>query len=384
MEGVHDVDILLVGGGVASARCARTLRRGGFEGSILLAGDEPAPPYNRPPLSKELLRDDLPDELVLAEPPAWYEKRDIDLRTGARVAELDAAEGTARLEDGTDVRFARCLLAPGAEPNRLPIPGGERALVLRTLADARRLRQAAQTDGRATVIGAGFIGVEVASVLAALGVRTTLVEMTDRLWGGALGDALATWAEDRLSGAGIDVRLATTVTGLEEGAAVAGDERLAHDFALAAIGVRPRTELAEQAGLAVDDGILTDAAGRTSAPRVWAAGDVARIDGHRVEHWHAAREAGERSALSMLAKEVPPPRPSWIFTEVAGTALDVIGDAKEGDEERWLGDGAVLASTAAGRLVRVAIIGSALDPGRARDLVGRGASPDALTEALAG
>ena len=248
MEGVHDVDILLVGGGVASARCARTLRRGGFDGSILLAGDEPILPYNRPPLSKELLRDDLPDELVLAEPPAWYERRSIDLRTGARVVELDPAEGTARLEDGTDVRFARCLLASGAEPNRLPIPGGERALVLRTLADARRLRQAAQAAGRATVIGAGFIGVEVASVLAALGVRTTLVEMSDRLWGGAFGDALATWALDRLSGAGVDVRPATTVTGLEERAAVAGDERLAHDFALAAIGVRPRTELAERRG----------------------------------------------------------------------------------------------------------------------------------------
>lgn len=368
--------MLLVGGGVASVRCARTLRRHGFGGSIVLVGAEPTPPYNRPPLSKELLRDDLPDDLVLAEPEAWYERRGIGLRLGARVAGLDTGARTASLENGGTIGFERCLLATGAEPRTLPVAGAEHALLLRTLVDARRLRRSAVAlgDGAAvTVVGGGFIGVEVASGLAALGLRPTIVEMAGELWGGTLGGELASWARARLADAGITVRLGARVTELTESSALIGNQHLEHALCVAGIGVRPRTELAEAAGMAVEDGIVTDVEHRTSAPSIWAAGDVARMDGRRVEHWHSARDGGERAALSMLGMAVPPPRASWVFSEVAGTLIDVLGDARSWDEERWLFGGLVLAYLDAKRVVQVAIIDSAVPVEEARAIVERAA-----------
>jgi len=379
------VDVLLIGGGVASTRCARTLRRHGFDGSILLVGDEGRLPYNRPPLSKELLRDDLPDELVLAEPEAWYARRDVDVRLGAAVVDLDPEEPLAVLADGTRIGFERCLLATGAEPRTLPIEGGEVALLLRTLPDSRALRMRAQRAGAGagvTVIGGGFIGVEVASALATLGLRPTVVEMADHLWGGSLGGALATWGVDRLRAAGIGVRLGSAVTRLDDDAAWIGEERLAHAFAVAGIGVRPRVGLAESAGLEHDDGIVTDAAQRTSRRGIWAAGDVARVDGHRVEHWHAAREAGERAALSMLGLPVPSLPVPWLFSEVAGVPIDVVGDAAHWDEEQWMREGSVLAYLDAGHLVQLAVIGSEVDPALARALVERRPTREEVRGAL--
>lgn len=383
----RSVDVLLVGGGVASARCARTLRRNGFDGSILLVGAEAIPPYNRPPLSKELLREDLPDELVLAEPETWYARRDVELRLGATVVDLDPEEPVAVLADETRIRFQRCLLAIGAEPRTLTMEGGGEALLLRTLSDSRTLRTRAQRAGvgaAATVIGGGFIGVEVASALATLGLRPTIIEMADRLWGGSLGASLATWGVDRLRAAGIVVKLGSAVTTLDRGSAWIGEERLDHAFAVAGIGVRPRVGLAERAGLALDDGIVTDSAQRTSRPGIWAAGDVARVDGHRVEHWHAAREAGERAALSMLGLPVPSLPTPWLFSEVAGVSIDVFGNALRWSEELWVRDGSALAYLDGGRIVQLAIAGSAIDPAVARALVERSATVEELRTALGG
>jgi NADPH-dependent 2,4-dienoyl-CoA reductase/sulfur reductase-like enzyme len=335
------VEILLIGGGVASVRCARTLRRGGFQGRIALVGNEPSLPYNRPPLSKELLRDDLPDDLVLAEPERWYERRSVELLTGRRVAQLDLDARQATLDDRTVIEFDRCLIATGARPRKLNVKGGDSTLLLRTLADARAIRARAIEAGAGagvTVIGGGFIGVEVASGLAALGLRPTILEMGERLWAGTLGDELDAWARERLAAAGIEVRLGATVTRLDEGGAWVGDERHDHAFSVAGIGVVPRTELAESAGLAVGDGILTDGEHRTTDATAWAAGDVARVDGRRIEHWHAAREGGERAALSMLGQPVPAQRAPWVFSEVAGELLDVVGWAPTWDDTIVLGD----------------------------------------------
>jgi 3-phenylpropionate/trans-cinnamate dioxygenase ferredoxin reductase component len=379
-------DVLLVGGGVASVRCARTLRRHGFSGSILLIGAEPALPYNRPPLSKELLRDDLPDELVMAEPAAWYSRRSVELRTGASVVELDPDAHVATVDDGSSIGFAQCLIATGAEPRTLPIDGGAHAILLRTLPDARRLRAsavAARIGAPVTVIGGGFIGVEVASALASLGLRPTVVEMADALWGGSIGPRLAEWGAAQLEAAGVQLRLRATVTRLEPQSAWIGDERLEHELVVAGIGVLPRVELARRAGLEVDDGIVTDLQQRTSHPAIWAAGDAARFGMRRVEHWHSARESGERAGLSMLGLPVPQPPAPWLFTEVAGIPLDVIGAAEGWDEERWVREGSVLAYLVAGRTVQLAVIDSALDPGAARRLVEANASVRELEEALA-
>lgn len=387
MARTETTDVLLIGGGVASVRCARTLRREGFAGRITIVGAEPVLPYNRPPLSKELLRDDLPDDLVLAEPERWYERRGVTLMTGRRVTALDPEAREAALDDGTIVGFERCLLATGARPRALPVEGGEHALLLRTLRDARRLRSLATDAGtaRATVIGGGFIGVEVASGLAMLGLRPTILEMSDRLWAGTLGDELDRWARERLQSAGVTVRSGAAVTQLTGYAAWVGDERHDHDLAIAGIGVSPRTELAEAAGLAVDDGILTDAEHRTSHPAVWAAGDVARIEGRRIEHWHASREGGERAALSMLGKPIPPPPAPWVFTEVAGELIDIVGWAPAWDETVTLGDMArdrfALAYVENGRVIQVAVVNAAIPVEEARSFVERHPSVSEL-EAL--
>jgi 3-phenylpropionate/trans-cinnamate dioxygenase ferredoxin reductase component len=374
-------DILLIGGGVASVRCARTLRREGFEGRITLVGDEPSPPYNRPPLSKELLRDDLPDDLVLAEPISWYERRSVDLETNRRVAAIDLDAGVATFEDGARIAFERCLLATGARPRELPVDGGSKAILLRILADARRIRATAVkagTDARVTVVGGGFIGVEVASGLAALGLRPTIIELGDRLWAGLLGDELDRWARDRLARAGIEVRAGGAVSRLSDDAAWIGDERHAHAFSVAGIGVTPRTELAEAAGLAVDDGIVTDGEHRTSHPAAWAAGDVARVGGRRIEHWHAAREGGERAALSMLGRPVPAARAPWVFSEVAGHLIDVVGWAPSWDEATVIGDENAdrfaVAYLIDGRVAQLAVVNSALPVEDARAFVERAPS----------
>ena len=378
-------DVLLIGGGVASVRCARTLRREGFDGRITLVGDEPSPPYNRPPLSKELLRDDLPDDLVLAEPLSWYERRGVDLEPDRRVTALDLDAGEATLEDGTRIAFERCLLATGARPRALPVEGGSSAILLRTLADARRIRARAIEAGPGapvTVVGGGFIGVEVASGLAALGLRPTIVELSDRLWAGVLGDELDRWARDRMTRAGIDVRTGGAVSRLSDDAASVGDERHEHVFSVAGIGVTPRTDLAEAAGLAVDDGIVTDGEHRTSHASAWAAGDVARVDGRRIEHWHAAREGGERAALSMLGQPAPAARAPWVFSEVAGHLVDVVGWAPSWDETTVIGDESAdrfaVAYLIDGRVAQLAVVNGALPVEEARAFVERAPSASEL------
>ena len=375
-------DVLLVGGGVASVRCARTLRREGFDGRITLVAEEATPPYNRPPLSKELLRDDLPDELVLAEPLRWYERREVTLLLGRSVTGLDPDAREAVLDDGSRFRFERCLLATGAEPRRLSIPGGEQAILLRTLPDARRLRAAATSAGPGAamvVIGGSFIGIEVASSLASLGLRPTIVEIGDRLWSGRLGGELAAWAADRLADVGILLRLGTSIDRLEDGVWI-GDERLDAAFVVAGVGVLPRDELGRAAGLEAEDGIVVDTEQRTSHPAIWAAGDVARSGSVRIEHWHSAREGGDRAARSMLGLPAGAAPEPWFFSEVGGTSLDVIGLAAEWDEERWITD-RLLAYVAAGLVVQLASIGSAMTAGRMRELVAARAPIETVIQA---
>lgn len=377
------VDLLIVGGGVAAARCARTLRRGKWDGSIVLVGEEASLPYNRPPLSKEVLRDEAPVELLAAEQAEWYERQAVELRRGVAVTEV--GDHAATLEDGTSLTWERCLLATGAAPLRPPIPGAADAMLLRTVEDALRLRSAAVSGARAVVIGGGFIGVEVASALAARGVSTTLLGRSPSLWSGAMGEAVSGWALARLTGAGVEVRLGTSAASVSGAGVTLDDDRSVEaDFVVAGVGVAPRVELAVAAGIAVDDGVLTDAAGRTSHDGVWAAGDVARVDGLRVEHWHAAREAGERVARSILGEPVPVVRAPWVFSEVAGVAVDIVGVASTFDDEVAFGDasgdrfGSVLLSGGLPR--QIASVGGWADVDALRSLLERDGTLDELRQ----
>lgn len=381
------VDVVLVGGGVAAVRCARTLRRRKFSGSILLIGDEPRAPYNRPPLSKEFLREDIPAELVNVEPDGWYRRQAVQLWTGVTVVDLDPARRRVSLSDGRSVRFEHCLIATGATPRRPPIPGGEDVLLLRSLADAERIRDRARPGRRAVLIGGGFLGVELAASLAGLGMVVTVLERSGALWGGALGAELAAWARRRLERAGVRVLLETSATSVEPGAVTVGRERLESDLVVAAVGVTPNVELATGAGLALDDGIVVDAAFRASAERVHAAGDVAAVPHPvaggrrlRVEHWHAAREGGQAAAMAILGQPVPPPRPPWFFSEIAGASLDVVGWALPGSEVRRVGaeDRFALASLDGRRVTQLAIVNAHLPVEAARDLVATAQPVDRL------
>lgn len=391
----RSVDVLLVGGGVASARCARTLRRRGFAGSILLAGDEALPPYNRPPLSKVVLRGEVAAGLTAAEPEGWYARHAVELVTSVSVNAVDVSAREARLNDGSVIRFDRCLLATGAAPRRPPIPGAERALLLRTAADATAIRDAArglEPSGRAVVIGGGFIGVEVAASLAPYGVSVTLLEASSGLWAGTLGEAVSGWALDVLARLGVEVRLGTMATRLEDGAVVIGTERIEAGLLAAGVGVEPRTGLAEAAGIAVDDGILVDAS-HAAAPGIFAAGDVARgrnplaDDGPiRVEHWHAAREGGEAAALGILGLEVPAPRAPWVYTEFAGQLLEVVGWAPDRDAELVLGEPAAdrfaVAYTRGGKVAQLAVANGLIPVELARAFVESGRGPGELRDLI--
>jgi NADPH-dependent 2,4-dienoyl-CoA reductase/sulfur reductase-like enzyme len=374
----RSADVLLVGGGVAAARCARTLRRRGFSGSILLVSDEADPPYNRPPLSKELLQADLPAELALAEPLAWYERQKVGLLLSTPVAALDTERRQVALADGSSVTYGHCLIATGAAPRRPRIPGAEHALLLRTLSDSQAIRERAVSGARAVVIGGGFIGVEVAGSLAARGVSVTVVEVADALWGGVLGPEVSAWAVRRLADAGVEIRLGAACESVRpDGVGLVG-ERLTADLIVAGVGVTPRTELAAAAGLTVDDGIVVDEGGRASADGLLAAGDVARpATGARVEHWHAAREAGERAALSILGEPLPPHRAPWVFSEFAGAKLDVVGLAPTWDEIATFPG--VVAHLIGGSVAQLAVMDSAIPVDEARAFVERRPGATELT-----
>lgn len=379
----RDSDVLLVGGGVAAARCARTLRRHGFAGSILLVSDEATPPYNRPPLSKELLRADLPVDLTLAEPMSWYERRGVELRLSTAVTAIDPEARRATLADGSHIGFRQLLLATGAEPRRPAIPGAEHVRLLRTLPDAVALREAGVAGARAVAIGGGFIGVEVASSLAARGMSVTMLERSPFLWAGTLGERLSAWAVGQLGEAGVTVRLSTPVSSVSVDGVVVGEETLPADLITAGVGVEPRVQLAREAGLEVDDGVLVDDGQRTSAGGIFAAGDIARPrDGVRVEHWHAARESGERAALAMLDQLVPAARAPWVFSEVGGTTVDVVGVASSWDDAVVRGD--VHAYLSGERVVQIAVIDGAVEVEAARRLVEAGGTPQQLAALLTG
>jgi 3-phenylpropionate/trans-cinnamate dioxygenase ferredoxin reductase subunit len=338
-------------------------------------------PYNRPPLTKELLRKEVPLEQVEAEPPEWYARQQVELRTGVPVTALDPGERVAELGDGARLRFSQCLLATGAAPRRPPIPGGDRALLLRTLDDALALRSRALPAARAVVLGGGFIGVEAAGSLAARGVQVHVLELSDALWGGVLGPDVSSWAVDRLAAAGVDVRLSTPASVIEAESVRTAAELLPADLVLAGVGVMPRVELASAAGLAVDNGVVVDAARRTSDPAIFAAGDMARpADGPRVEHWHAAREAGEAAALGMLGQRPQPRRAPWVFSEFAGAKLDVVGLAPAWDE--IVVRGGVHAYVADGRVEQLAILDGAVPVEQARAFVEGGPAVAALSELL--
>jgi 3-phenylpropionate/trans-cinnamate dioxygenase ferredoxin reductase subunit len=305
---------VIVGGGLAGAKAAEALREGGYGDPVVLLAAEDHRPYERPPLSKEYLQGSAEEGSVYVHPADWYAEHDVDLRLGTAVSGIDRAAAEVILADGERVPYDRLLLATGASPRRLPVPGAELDGVhhLRTLDDSNHLREAIAKATRVAVIGAGWIGLEVAAAARIAGAEVTVLEAAQAPLLAALGPQIAEVFADLHREHDVDLRLGVEVTGIVGTDGAATGVRLADggvveaDVVLVGIGAAPNTGLAESAGLQVDDGVVVDERLRTSDPRIHAAGDVASVPHAaigrrlRVEHWATAYYTGPAAAQAML------------------------------------------------------------------------------------
>ncbi|HXV05003.1 MAG TPA: FAD-dependent oxidoreductase [Solirubrobacterales bacterium] len=348
----REVDFLLIGGGMASAHCAAELRRRGAEGSILLAGREPEPPYERPPLSKEYLRGEASREDAHVNPASWYEENGVELLTGTSVTALGPGARTATLQGGEEVGFGQALLATGAMVNILRVEGAENEGIhyLRAFGNADAIRTDAEAAEHVVLIGGSYIGTEVAASLTAKGVKCTIVMMEEVALSRVFGEQAGRWFQRRLEENGVEVH------GGEELQAFEGDgrvravltksgRRIECDAVVVGAGVRPDTMLAERAGLEVGNGILCDSKLRSSAEGIYAAGDCCSYDSvvHgrrlRIEHWDVAMQQGMHAARNMLGDDADYEVVPYFFSDLADWAsLEYVGPAQEWDEEVWKGD----------------------------------------------
>ncbi|MBZ4560751.1 oxidoreductase [Mycobacterium avium subsp. hominissuis] len=310
--------IVIVGGGLAAARTAEQLRRSEYSGPITIVSDEVHLPYDRPPLSKEVLRKEVDDTAL--KPRQWYDDNDITLRLGSAARSLDTAAQTLTLEDATTLGYDELVIATGLVPRRIPtIPDLDGIRVLRTFDESLALREHASAAQRAVIIGAGFIGCEVAASLRSLGVDVVLVEPQPTPLAAVLGQQIGELVARLHRAEGVDVRLGVGVSEVRgdthvEAVVLTDGTELAADVVVIGIGSRPATDWLEGSGVAIDSvdrGVLCDEAGRTSAPNVWALGDVASwrdATGHqgRVEHWSNVADQARVVVPAMLGKEVPP------------------------------------------------------------------------------
>ena len=361
--------IVIVGAGLAAARAAEAVRKEGYDGSITILGDEPGRPYLRPPLSKEYLRGESDRERIYVHPETYYDEQRITLRPSTTVTAIEPASREVVLDGAERVPYDRLLIATGARPRPLPVPGAELrgVMTLRTVADADAIRAAAVNAERIVVIGAGWIGSEVAASLRTLGKAVVLISPDAAPLERVLGPEIGGVYRDLHIGRGVDWRPGTTVrrivgTDRVKAAETSAGERIAADLVIAGVGAQPRTDLAEPAGLAVGDGIEVSATLETSTPGIFAAGDVAsawhpfyqrRV---RTEHWANAKFQGAAAGRAMLGETAPYDRVPYFYSDQYDLGMEYTGRATASDglvvrgslADRqfiafWLRDGRVVA-----------------------------------------
>ena len=330
---------VIVGASLAGARAAEALRTEGFEGQIVLIGHEPHYPYERPPLSKGyLLGTEDRDSFVVHE-QSWYADHGVDLRLGTGVTAIDRNLRQLTLSTGETLGYDKLLLTTGATPRLLPVPGAiaNGVMYLRSVDDSDRLRQTLSSASSVVVVGAGWIGLEVAAAARTAGVATTVVSLDEQPLLPVLGPEVAPVFADLHREHGVDLRLGVEVERVNVSADAVTGVRLADgteldaDAVIVGVGVNPAAELAENAGLDVDEGVLTDAALRTSDPDIYAAGDVARayhpLVGHRirVEHWANARHQPVAAARAMLGQDVAYDRLPYFFSDQYDLGMEYTG-----------------------------------------------------------
>jgi 3-phenylpropionate/trans-cinnamate dioxygenase ferredoxin reductase component len=346
-----DQTYIIVGASLGGAKAAEELRRQGFDGRILLLGAEPERPYERPPLTKDYLRGESDREKTFVHEQAFYEDQQIELMTEVTATAIDPRGARVTLADGRELGFDRLLLATGAEPRQIAVPGAHLDGVhyLRTLADSDRLRARLDTGGRVVVVGAGWIGSEFAASARQRGLEVTVVDPlplpNERIFGSQVGsfyrDVHAEHGVELLLGEGVESFVGDAAI---EGVRTANGRTIECDFAVVGIGVVPRVGLASAAGIDVDNGILVDATLQTSAPNVFAVGDVANASHPffgqriRVEHWSNALNQGPAAARAMLGQPVSYDRLPYFFSDQYDVGMEYSGYASAWDEVVVRGD----------------------------------------------
>jgi 3-phenylpropionate/trans-cinnamate dioxygenase ferredoxin reductase component len=342
---------IIVGASLAGAKAAETLRQEGFEGRVVLVGAENERPYERPPLSKDYLRGEIPREKVYVHDEGFYAEHDIELRLGRTAESLDMSSSELVLDNGERLRYERLLLTTGAQPRRLSIPGAELdgVLYLRSIEDSDALRERLDRGGAVVVVGAGWIGAEVAASARQRGLEVTVLDPLAVPLERVLGAELGAVYRDIHTDHGTEMLMENGVEAFEGDKAVervrtSSGRELDCDFVVVGVGVEPRTRLATQAGLAVDDGVTVDEYLQTSVPGVFAAGDVANAhhpfygERIRVEHWANALNQGPAAARNMLGRSAAYERLPYFFSDQYDVGMEYTGFARTWDRLVFRGD----------------------------------------------
>lgn len=350
MPSAETKSVTIVGAGQAGLQVALSLRLRGFAGRITLLGDENHLPYQRPPLSKAFLKGELEERRLYLKPVTFYPDQGIDLHLSASVARIDRSERVVVTGDGRTFGYDRLVLATGATPLRIPLAGSNRdgVCVLRDIDDALALRQCLLRDGRLIVVGGGYIGLEVASAARQLGCDVSVIERLPRVMSRVTSPVVSNFYLELHRRHGVDIRLGETITGIlgddrVTGVRLGSGEELAATTVLVGVGVQPNQQIAAEAGLHCDNGILVDGGLRTSDPSIFAAGDCAcRVlpDGHtlRLESVHSARDHGERIAANLAGDAVVRDDPPWFWSDQYDVKLQTAGLSTDFAELQVRGD----------------------------------------------
>lgn len=363
--------IVIVGSGAAGNAAAEMLRRDGYSGKVTMVGGDESVPYDRPNLSKEYLAGNAPEEWIPLRPPEFYDEHQIELIRGITVTTIDSSARKAMLSNGEVKSFDRLLLATGSEPVKLPIAGADLPHVhyLRTLADCKAIIEAAKASEKVVVIGASFIGLEVAASLRARGLSVNVVAPEDVPLGRILGPELGAFIRKTHEHKGVTFHLRRTAGEITETAVKLDDgTSLPADLIVVGVGVRPLTSLAQSAGASIDKGVVVDELMETTVPGIFAAGDIARFpdprtgDRIRIEHWVAAERQGQIAARNMLGiREAYRSAPFFWSNHYDVAAITYVGHAEKWDKIRVagsIGDGDCLIGYQVGdRILAVAAMG---------------------------
>jgi 3-phenylpropionate/trans-cinnamate dioxygenase ferredoxin reductase subunit len=346
-----DQTFVIVGASLAGAKAAETLREEGFDGRVVLVGAEEERPYERPPLSKEYLRGEAGREKVYVHDEGFCVEHDIELRLGRTAVGLDTSSGELELDGGERLRYDRLLLTTGAEPRRLSIPGAQLdgILYLRSVGDSDTLRERLDRGGAVVVVGAGWIGAEVAASARQRGLEVTVLDPLSVPLERAIGAEVGAVYRDIHTDHGVRMLMGTGVEAFEGNKAVervrtSDGRELECDFVVVGVGVQPRIGLAVEGGIAVDNGILVDEHLRTSVPGVFAAGDVANAhhpfygEPIRVEHWANALNQGPAAGRSMLDQSAAYERLPYFFSDQYEVGMEYTGFARTWDRVVFRGD----------------------------------------------